>query len=329
MSEPSRTPATGRPGKLIRAAVAVAIVVFAAWLLNRALGSEGWRSVGARLERASPLFLALAVAATLCGYTVWGVRWLLILRPVAPVPWWPAQKALMTSIFVNTVVPFARSLGGLVRAAALGRSRGIPVGSLYGPTLIDQIGYSAVSVSLGALSVPFALWGGGAGRGRTVVFSVVAAVVVICVVLVVRGRREDLLLWVRSRIPAAAQSVEQAVGAARIVMLRPATWSVIPIGGSAVWLCNVLTFLLAGRAVGAGFGLGGAAAAWSLGSIAGVASGTPGGIGTTETAAIVPLVAAGVPAAEALAAVLLARLIQYITAIVLGGACFLSETAKR
>ena len=102
----------------------------------------------------------------------------------------------------------------------------------------------------------------------------------------------------------------------------------IPAGGAAVWVFNVLTFLLAGRAIGSGFGFGAAAAAWSLGSMAGVASGTPGGIGTTESVAIVPLIALGVPASDALAAILLARFIHYLSSVTIGGICFLAAPGR-
>ncbi len=293
------------------------------------MGPGGWALVGARLARARPGLLALAVLTNLGCYAAWALRWRAMLRPVARVPWWPAQKALMISILVNTVVPFARSLGGLVRAAALGRDRALPTASLYGPTLVDQVGYSAVSLGLGALSVPLAAWSGGAGRGRTAAYLLAALAVVAAIAIALRGRRAAILDRIRARVPAAAGSVEQAVAAARAVLFRPRTWGVVAAGGAAVWLFNVLTFLLAGRAIGASFGLGGAAAAWSLGSIAGVASGTPGGVGTTESAAIVPLIALGVAPSEALAAVLLARLIHYVSAILIGWGCFLAAGKQR
>ena len=96
------------------------------------------------------------------------------------------------------------------------------------------------------------------------------------------------------------------------------------VGGTLVWLGNTLTFLVAARALGLEIPFLVAAAAFSLGSLAGVASGSPGGAGATEAAAIVPLVHLGYPDDLALASVLLARGIHYASAILLGGICALT-----
>src|SRR5262245_42017453 len=96
------------------------------WFLNRTMGPGGWKLLGERFQSITPAWLLAVLAANLGVYLVWATRWRLVLRAVAHVPWWPAQKALMTSVFVNTVVPFARSIGGLVRATVLGRARGLP-----------------------------------------------------------------------------------------------------------------------------------------------------------------------------------------------------------
>jgi uncharacterized membrane protein YbhN (UPF0104 family) len=178
-------------------------------------------------------------------------------------------------------------------------------------------------VVLGAFSLPLAAWSGPTSRPLRTVAVLAAVAAVAIAVLLVRKRRAALLSWVRNRIPGAADAVERGVAAARRVVLRPATWIVIPAGGAAVWLFNVLTLLLAGRAIGAGFGFGAAAAAWSLGSMAGVTSGSPGGVGVTESVGIMPLIALGVPAPDALAAILLARFIHYLSAVTIGGICLI------
>lgn len=303
--------------------LALALLAGSLVFLNRTMGEGGWRLVGGRIANADPRYLAGMVGANLAVYLVWGARWRALLRPVARAPWWPAQRALMISILFNTVVPFARSLGGLVRAGSLARALGIPTSRVYGPTLIDQTAYSAVSLSLGALSVPFAMWGGGSRPGRAAI-AIIAGLAIVALLALFAGRgREALLARVRARAPGTADAVAEAVGAAGTVLKRPSTWPLLALGGAAVWLLNVLTFYLAGHATGTPFGFGAAAAAWSFGSIAGVASGTPGGVGTTETAAIMPLVAAGLPAPDALAAVLMARLVQYGVPILIGAACML------
>ncbi len=110
-------------------------------------------------------------------------------------------------------------------------------------------------------------------------------------------------------------------------MSRPATYVLMAAGGSVVWLLNVVVLWIVGRAVGVPFSASAAAAAWALGSLAGAVSGTPGGAGTTEGAAIIPIVQEGFLPAEALAAVILARGLHYISALLVGGACFLTRPA--
>ena len=105
------------------------------------------------------------------------------------------------------------------------------------------------------------------------------------------------------------------------------TYLLMVFGGSTVWLINVLVLWLTGRAVGVPFSIEAAASAWALGSLAGAVSGTPGGAGTTEGAAIIPLVQEGFGAPEALAAVLLARGLHYLSALLVGGACFITRPA--
>src|SRR5262245_3029630 len=309
--------------RLAGRALSLAIVGVAIVVLVRAVG-DGWSQVGAHLRSARPGYVALTILATLVYYLVWATRWRLMLRPVARVGWWPAQTSLMASVFVNTVVPFARSLGGLVRATYLGRRCGLDVAPIYGVTLLDQVGYTVASLACGAFFVPLVFWGRGRGGARLFLGLGIAALLILLVTIASRNRGGVLASWVRRRMPGAGAAVENGVAAARRALSRGATWLVLPVGGAAQWFFSVLAFALAGRAVGADFSLAAAAASFTLGSMVGVASGTPGGVGTTESAAIVPLMAQGVPAPTALAAVMLARLVQYVSAISIGGVCFLA-----
>lgn len=280
-----------------------------------------------RIAKADPALLALTIANCLLVYGAWGLRWTLVLRPVARVRWWPAQRALMASIFVNTVVPFARSLGGLVRAALLAQRTNVPIATLYAPTLIDQIGYSTASLCLGALMIPAASWSRSRAHSGWIVAGILGAMLVVAAVSTRRRRGAWVLSWVRTKLPGAGGSVELGVQAARAVLQRPYTWILLVVGGAVVWALNVITVLLAARTMGVPIGFAAAAAAWSVGSVAGIASGTPGGIGTTESAAVVPLIAMGVAPQDAIACFLLARLLQYLTALTIGGAAILTSGA--
>jgi uncharacterized protein (TIRG00374 family) len=116
-----------------------------------------------------------------------------------------------------------------------------------------------------------------------------------------------------------------AATASRAVLARPQTYFLMAVGGSLVWLLNVLVLWIVGRAVGISFSGGVAAAAWAVGSLAGAISGTPGGAGTTEAAAANYLAGEGILFTDALATVVLARGLHYISALLIGGTCFITR----
>jgi uncharacterized membrane protein YbhN (UPF0104 family) len=297
----------------------VAAIIF----LSRTAGDVGFRALGARLSGASLPLLAATVAITLARYAIWGTRWQLLARPVAPLAWLPAQRGLLYSLFVTTVVPASRPFGGILRAQHAARIAAMPAGPLVGSAIVDQFGYSTVSMILGAAFVPAAVWGSGDRQGSGWGWGIAAALAAPILYLFWR-HRAFLLERLRRRIPAVTGTVEAAVAATRALLARRSTWAVMAIGGAALWGVNVLTYQLAAAALGVSLPFSGAAVAFSLGSLAGTLTGTPGGAGTTEAAALAPLLALGIPADQALALILLARGVHYIGSLSLGGACALA-----
>ncbi len=297
----------------------------ACWFVLAMGRQAGWSDVGARLASASPALIGVTIAFNLSTYLLWTARWSAVMGGEGPIPYFPALRALLASVFIGTVTPFARSFGGLVRAGYLAGPADRSVGRLYGPTVVDQLGYSVMSILLGACTIPAAAVQAGKAGGRAgPILAVAGVAALIGGLLSVRAVRERIARWLRRRVPMLADGVEGAVVSAKSALARPATWAAIPIGSAAVYSANVCAITAAGAAIGAPVTLAAAAAAWSLGSIAGVASGTPGGAGTTEAAAILPMIAMGIPAGDALATMLLARAIQYGGAILLGGGSLLT-----
>jgi len=327
MSEPVREgKSRGRWRKRLSVLTSVLILAGAVTVMAVTLGPKGMRDVVDRLITAHPGFLLLAAGINLARYGLWALRWQLLMKPVAPTGWWPAFRALMVSVFLNTVVPAARPVGGIIRARLLSRSTKGPSGPIYGGALVDQFGYSLVSAAVGAICLPWAFLGpGGAGGGaRRVPIWILAGVALLVAAVLIhpRGRRR-VAGWMQRRLPRAAQTVQGALEAGRALLGRPATFLYMGVGGSVVWFANAIVLWVAGWATGTEFTLGAAAAAWAIGSFAGAVSGTPGGAGATEAAAILPLMSQGIPESEALAAVLLARGLHYVSAILIGGACFI------
>lgn len=314
-----RAPAGKKP---LRVVLSLLLLAAALWFLWRIGSRAGWGNLGRRLAEVTLWPLLLAIAVNLLRYVIWGLRWQQLLRSVARARWWLVQRALLASVFYNTVVPGARPFGGVIRARYLARSTGLAPGPLLGAALVDQMGYSLVSMTLGMVFLPGVFLAGRAGAAR---WFLLPALMVLAVVILLAWRwREGLLEKLRQRMPSVAGNFTGTFRTARKLLARPGSWGIMVVGGTLVWMGNILTFLLAARALGLDVPFLVAAAAFTLGSLAGVASGSPGGAGATEAAAVVPLVHLGYPDDLALASVLLARGIHYASAILLGGICALT-----
>jgi uncharacterized protein (TIRG00374 family) len=313
-------PLKPRSRKLLRQALSATLWLVAVLLLIRTAGQIGWEVLEDRLVRAQPFLLVFILLISLLRYAVWVTRWQILVRSVEPIPWWPAQKALMVSLFITTVVPGSRPFGGLVRARRLAGELNRPTGPLYGGALVDQIGYGVVSMALGAIYLPLAFWvDPSRSSGDRVLLWVAGAAGLLLSFLVMWRRRNFLLARIRGRMPRVAETLEETFGCARRLLARPGTWRVVAVGGGIVWLANVLTFQVASAALGHTLSFPAAAAAFAVGSLAGMVTGTPGGAGTTELAALAPLIALGVPTEVALPTVLLARGVHYLCSILIGG----------
>ena len=323
-----KPPARKRGRRRLRALVSVAVLTAAVALLIRAIGLAGLRELGLRLVQADPLLLALAAAANLARYGLWALRWQWMVQKVVSLRWTIAFRSLMVSVFLNTVVPAARPLGGIIRARLAARHAQSTAGPYYGGTLVDQFGYSVVSGVVGAACLPWAMVGSGMEQGRGFMPWLLGGLLVLLGgALIHPGLRARMGAFMERRLPSARSTMAGAARASRQVLRRPLSYLLMIVGGTVVWMLNVVVLWIAGRAVGVPFSFEAAAAAWALGSLAGSLSGTPGGAGTTEGAAIIPLVREGAAAPEALAAVFLARGLHYLSALVIGGACFLARPA--
>jgi len=321
-------PARSRRGAW-RTLISVTVLLVALVLLFRNLGVDGLRELGHSIRQADPLLLCAAAGVNLARYGLWALRWRWIALPAVRIPWWTAFRALMVSVFLNTVVPAARPLGGIIRARLAARHARQPAGPYYGSTLVDQFGYSVVSGLVGATCLLWAMVEIGGGRtGRGPLPWILGGVALVVAGLLIHpGTRARLGAFMERRMPSARQTMAGAATASRTVLARPQTYVLMVLGGSLVWLLNVLVLWIVGRAVGISFGGATAAAAWAVGSLAGAVSGTPGGAGTTEAAAANYLAGEGILFTEALAAVVLARGLHYLSALTIGGTCFITRPA--
>lgn len=307
-------------------AVGFAVFAAAAYLVHRLVAAVGWREVGERLAEADPAIVALAVACLMGQLTLWAVRQRLSVRRLLETPpGWAIFLALMATAAANFLLPFARLLGGLLRARYLSRTSAplAPKRVYYGAVLFDQAVHLLVMGSVTLVG----LVGGAAALGRhrlALGLTVGLAAVVLAVGWSVRRRTGGGLVRFLERRAARQEGIVGKLLAGSETAARV----FFELAGSrSLWVSAV--------ALGTGLFAFVAAAQWTvfralgteieplvvvatvaLGLTAGVLLGTPGGLGTAEATMIGLYIAFGVDRVDAASGVLLFRGLQF--AVVLG-----------
>ncbi len=82
-------------------------------------------------------WVALAVVADICVYFLHGLRWSLLLRPVEPVGFWRAVRAIYIGLFANEVLPFRA--GEVLRCYLLSIWTELPFSVSLSSALIERI----------------------------------------------------------------------------------------------------------------------------------------------------------------------------------------------
>lgn len=313
----------------------LALVVFAGavYLVHRLVAEVGWEEVRERLARARPHLVALAVACFLVQLSFWAARQRLSVRRITGTPrGWVVALALVATAAANFLLPFARLLGGLLRARYLSRTSSprTPKRIYYAAVLFDQLVHSVV---MGSVTVA-GLLGAALVLGRTSVALGIAAALLAAglgVVIWYRrragavGRKGAFVRFVERR----AERREGMIGkvlagsetAARIFLrlIRSGRlwWQTLALGFgvfAAVTAAQWAVF----RALGADVHPLVVVATVTMGLSAGVLLGTPGGLGTTEATMIALYGAFGVDRVVAASAVLLFRGLQFSVVLGLG-----------
>jgi putative heme transporter len=197
------------------------------------------------------------------------------------------------------------------------------------------------SVAFAAIVVLAALLSGSPAAAYSALGSAVTGLIILAAGLVAlrspagRSRLQRLA----SRLLAAAQRIvrrprgdparltQAALDRLSLFRLGPATLALAFTWGMLNWAADACCLILSVQAIGVPVPWDGVLLAWSAGQGAGSFSPTPGGIGVVEVAMTAALVAAGLRPADALAAVLLYRLVAF--KFVLALAWFAERTITR
>jgi undecaprenyl-diphosphatase len=289
---------------------------------------EDFRDVGSRLRRASPIAVAAAVGFVLLHLFLWAYRWKLAIRRIDPTPRRRViYAALAAAASVNLVAPFARVLGGLLRARYLARAGRGTLGQFLGVVLFDQWMHAVV---MGLLTLSALIFSAAVGQQYVLAASLGVGVLLTASLLHFRSLRSerDPSAWARGfaegswsgRWPLRAlrhhgedtlATFSQLLADDR---LRIASWGL-----------GLLVFASAASAQAAAF--------WALGetprplvvcvtvalsSAVATLAATPGGVGVTEASMVALFVWLGVDRVTAVAAALLYRSIYYAVVLATG-----------
>ncbi|HVS65091.1 MAG TPA: lysylphosphatidylglycerol synthase transmembrane domain-containing protein [Thermoanaerobaculia bacterium] len=313
----------------------LALLAAIAALTLRILQGLDWSALGLRIRDAGRPWLALVVVAMIVRFLAWGERWRCALHEAGiVVAGWLSLGTLFASAAVNSVTPTARVFGGLLRARYLASnddSRNF--GHVYGTVLYDQIQHQLVTGLLSLLAL--ILVGARAGYGWLVLGG---SVVLLLAGLAARrwwprahGRGTIWLEVLAGRL--AEKSVEHPAGSRRASLLEHGRDAVDTMRrlsvlrslavrsallGVAFFLVNAGAQWLAFRAIGTQVPYSTVVVVVALGTFAGIAAGTPGGIGAAEGAMIAAFVALEVDRFDATAGTLLFRGVHYLVIFSIG-----------
>ncbi len=330
----TRPPATLIRGRapatrwLARAAqlAALILVLFLAW---RLLEQIGWRDLSLRMRSARQPLMIAASAALLARFVLLYLRWHLALesahfRP----PWLYGLASQLAAVLANHLTPTARLLGGVFRARCVSRKILQPFAQVYATVLVDQISQQVVFGTVTWLAlIAVSEWMGLVRLARVLGLSLVTVVVALTIWrqrrMTENSRPLATLVGLKAERLGRRLGPLFAGGRELVAVLRQSFSDIrlqarMAALGLLILLLNVLAQWWIFESLGTPVRLGTVAATIALGIAAGLLTGTPGGIATTEAAMVGLYVSLGVDRVDAVAGVLLYRGIHYLLVLTLG-----------
>ena len=263
-------------------------------------------------QRAQPKFVLVALAASLVSYLFAALTYYLL--AIKPLRYRPTLLIQVASMFTNRLLPAGLGSMGAnflyLRQAGHNSSQAVSVVGLN--NVLGLLGHAWL-VGLLLVLVPSARQAIPAGH--------VAANTVIMIVAVTVGLLLTLTLApkLRQRLAGGATAVAGNVWRYR---RRPGRLLAALTSSTALTISNLMCLWFSALAVGVHVGLVAILLVFTFGIALGSVAPTPGGLGGVEAGLVAGLIAYHVPANQALAAVLIFRLINYWFSFLLGAGAF-------
>lgn len=321
-----RPPRWRRPAAVLFKLALVGVALFLAW---RLLATVGWPELVHRAAGISPALLAAAALCLLARFVFMYLRWrhplrLLDIRISDPFGF----ATLLAAILVNHLTPTARLLGGVVRARYVNQHYGTGFSNGYGTVLVDQVSHQIVHGMLTWVALALLSWILGWRGVATLLLLLLGATLL------------GVLWWQRrprgSRTAGAGRLLRRYAdrqahrlgplytGGQQVAALfrrgfsnrQMQLW--MAIWGVSILLVNALAQWLVFKGLQVDVGYLRVLVTVAVGVGAGIVSGTPGGVATTEASMVAVFVALGMPEIDAAAGTLVYRGLHYLVVLGLG-----------
>jgi uncharacterized protein (TIRG00374 family) len=305
---------------------AVVLILVLAW---RLLDQIGWRQLWLRVGEASGTWMVVAATALVARFILLYHRWSLALAAAGFRPtWFRGLASQLAAVLVNHLTPTARLFGGVLRARCVSLQLARPFPQIYATVLVDQISHQVVLGVVTWLSlIAAAVWVGQDGLATGL--SLLLALLVIVLVIWRMRARSDQARPIANLVGLEAEKRGKRLGplflgGREIFTILRSSFSDVPLQirmaltGLFVFFLNVAAQSLVFKSLGTPVSPVAITSAIALGLAAGLLTGTPGGVATTEAAMVGLYVAMGVGRVEATAGVLLYRGIHYLLVLALG-----------
>jgi uncharacterized protein (TIRG00374 family) len=267
---------------LARGVFGIAVSVISIWILIHAV------DIGAALQvlaTASPAWIAVMVVTAFVDVAARGMRWRVLLAPIAPLPYRRVLGYTYIGYLANNVLP-AR-LGELYRSHALGEGEGISRTTVLGTVVVERVVDTVMVVAIAALAVVVLSVRGVMSSAVLLGAAFVALLVIVLGLGIAAHRlpgaeRVGRLIAARPRLLELARRLRDGLAVAG----RPRTLGAAIVLSAVAWAASAGTFLAAGQAVGVELSLAQAALLTSGVALATIVPSGPGYLGTFELTAV-------------------------------------------
>jgi uncharacterized protein (TIRG00374 family) len=313
----------------------VASIVLGLGLLAFFLSRVPLADIGRQIAAISTPWLLAAVVLSLCTFVFRTARWIWMLRPLAPVPFFPAFRATAIGFAANTVLP-ARA-GEVIRPALLARERGLPFSALLASILFERVldalaqlfflGLALAGPDAAAMG-PFA-----SARVRIVAGAVAAAAIAVALFAVVWRRTTErvidrMLVVLPRRVRPAAGRIAHGFLDGFASLKTPRLALLVGAGSLGMWLVINVQIYCVLRAFGLELPLS-AAYVVTTAAVLGLAVPTPGGVGGYHAAVQFALTEVfRVPIATATGVALIAHAVSFVPISIIGFGLFAASPSR-